>query len=401
MATSRPRDRFSRQSEPVEGRQMSDELILTDARIVTPDALIDGAVRVMGGLILDVDDRPSRARGALDLEGDYLLPGLVELHTDNLERQLSPRPGVRWPPAAALYAHDLQIAGAGITTVCDAVFVGIHGQEQERLAILQTSIDGLEAARTAGHLKSEHLLHLRCEVPHPGVIELFEPLSRAETLRVVSFMDHTPSQRQWRDLDRYREFHKGRNGTSDEEIDALLAWHRARQEANAGPNRRRILELVEGCDLALASHDDATESHVEEAAADGMTLCEFPTTIEAAEAARRLGLGIAMGARNLVLGGSHAGNVSALELARQGLLDALSSDYVPVSLLHGAFCLHERIGLPLPEALATVSANPARLIGLDDPGAIAPGLRADLVRVRHRGDPPSALAVWRQGRRIA
>jgi alpha-D-ribose 1-methylphosphonate 5-triphosphate diphosphatase len=380
---------------------MTDELILTNARIVTPDAVLDGAVRVVDGVILEVDDRGSRAAGALDLEGDYLLPGLVELHTDNLERQLSPRPGVRWPPAAAILAHDLQIAGAGITTVCDAVGVGIYGQEQERLEILQASIDGIEAARADGRLKAEHLLHLRCEIPHPGVIELFEPLSAGETLKVVSFMDHTPGQRQWRDLARYREFHQGQGGTGDEEIDAVLEWHRARQEANAGRNRRRILEMIEGRDLALASHDDATEGHLEEAANDGMTLAEFPTTIEAAKAARRLGLGIVMGAPNLVLGGSHSGNVSALELARRGLLDVLSSDYVPVSLLHGAFCLHEQIGLPLPDALATVSANPARRIGLLDRGAIAPGLRADLVRVRHRCDSPSALAVWRQGRRVA
>ena len=380
---------------------MTDELILTNARIVTPDAVIDGTVRVVDGVILEVDDRPSRAAGPLDLEGDYLLPGLVELHTDNLERQLSPRPGVRWPPAAAMVAHDVQIAGAGITTVCDAVCVGIYSQERERLEILQTSIDGIEGARADGRLKAEHLLHLRCEVPHPGVIELFEPLSAAGTLKIVSFMDHTPGQRQWRDLDRYREFHRGQGGTSDEEIEALLAWHREQQEVNAGRNRRRILEMIEGRDLALASHDDATEGHVEEAAADGMTLAEFPTTIGAAKAARRLGLGIVIGAPNLVLGGSHTGNVSALELAELGLVDILSSDYVPVSLLHGAFCLHEQIGLPLPDALATVSANPARRIGLLDRGAIARGLRADLVRVRHRGEAPSALAVWRQGRRVA
>ena len=358
-------------------------------------------MRVAGGTILEIDGRPSRASGALDLGGDFLLPGLVELHTDNLERQLSPRPGVRWPPAAALHAHDVQIAGVGITTVCDAVCVGIYGQEQERLGILQASIEGLEAARADGRLKAEHLLHLRCEIPHPDAFELFEPFLEAAALKVVSFMDHTPGQRQWRDLERYREFHRGRGGTSDEEIDALLAWHRERQEANATRNRRRILELIEGRGLALASHDDATAGHVEEAAADGMTLAEFPTTIEAANAARRLGLGTVMGAPNLVLGGSHAGNVSAQELAGLGLLDVLSSDYVPASLLHGAFCLHERIGLPLPDAVAMVSANPARRIGLDDRGAIAPGLRADLVRVRHRGGVSSALAVWRQAQRIA
>ena len=110
---------------------------------------------------------------------------------------------------------------------------------------------------------------------------------------------------------------------------------------------------------------------------------------------------VVMGAPNLVLGGSHSGNVSAQQLARHGLLDALSSDYVPVSLLHGAFQLHRTLRMPLPQAIAPISRNPAAMIGLEDRGAIAPGLRADLVRARLIGETPSVVAVWREGERVA
>jgi alpha-D-ribose 1-methylphosphonate 5-triphosphate diphosphatase len=380
---------------------MSQELILTNARMVLSTSVLLGSMVVQGGKIAEIDDRPSGARGAIDLEGDLLIPGLVELHTDNLERQFMPRPGVRWPAAAALLAHDAQIAAAGITTVCDAVCVGFYGHGQERLDLLQASIDTIAAARVDGRLRADHHLHLRCEVPHPQVLDLFAPLAANGLLKVVSLMDHTPGQRQWRDIERYRQFHQGRPGNGEDEVEGTIRQLQADQRAHARANRQRLLEMVAGRAVALASHDDATAAHVEEAAADGMTIAEFPTTLAAAQAARRHGQAIVMGAPNVVLGRSHSGNVSAEGLARAGLLDALSSDYVPVSLLHAAFRLHGQIGIELPSALAMVTRTPAALLGLTDRGAIAPGLRADLVRVRQAGDLPCALAVWRQGQRIA
>jgi len=380
---------------------MSESFTLTNARVVLTDGVIEGSVHVARGEIAAIDQGKSRVAGALDCEGDFLLPGLVELHTDNLERQLMPRPGVRWPASAALLAHDAQIASAGITTVCDAVCVGFYGDASERLEILGESIQTIEATRADGRLRAEHLLHLRCEVPHPTVLELFEPLSQAKSLKVVSLMDHTPGQRQWHDIARYQRFHEGRDGTAEDQIAETIRRRREEQEHYAGRHRRRLLDLVAGRNLALASHDDTTAEHVEEAAADGITICEFPTTVAAADAARRHGLGIVMGAPNVVLGGSHSGNVSALELADLDLLDALSSDYVPVSLLHAAFRIHDRLGIDLARTIGMVTHKPAALLGLDDRGAIAVGRRADLVRVRKTDDVPGVMAVWRGGTRIA
>jgi len=380
---------------------MNDTLRIGNAQIVTADAVIHGGVVVEHGVIQEIIPAAGSAGDALDFDGDYLLPGMVELHTDNLERQFQPRPRVRWPAQAAMLAHDRQIAAAGITTVCDGVCVGIYGGKPERMEFLQTSLEALHEARRAGSLTVDHYLHLRCEVSDPHVVEMLEPLLDEPHLTLVSLMDHTPGQRQWHDIDKYRTFHRGRTEASEEEFQALIERRIGEQKLYADRHREQILALVRDRPITLASHDDTTVEHVEEAAAGGITISEFPTTHAAAEAAHAHGLGVVMGAPNLVLGGSHSGNVSARSLAEHRLLDALSSDYVPVSMLHGAFQLHQELDLPLPEAIAPVSRNPAALIGLADRGSIAPGLRADLVRARLIAGTPSAIAVWRQGERVA
>jgi alpha-D-ribose 1-methylphosphonate 5-triphosphate diphosphatase len=380
---------------------MSGSFRITNARIVTADAVVEGGLVVDRGIIQELLPAGRAASDAIDFDGDYLLPGLVELHTDNLERQFQPRPQVRWPAQAAMLAHDRQIAAAGITTVCDGVCVGIYGGKRERIEFLQTSLEALREAQHNRSLTAEHFLHLRCEVSDPHVVEMFEPLLEEPNLKLVSFMDHTPGQRQWHDIDKYRTFHRGRTEATEEEFQALIERRIGEQKLYADQHRKKLLALVEGRPITLASHDDTTALHVEEAAADGITISEFPTTHVAAEAARAKELSVVMGAPNLVLGGSHSGNVSALQLAEQGLLDALSSDYVPVSMLHGAFRLHRVLDMPLPQAIAPISRNPAAMIGLDDRGEIAPGLRADLVRTRLIGETPSVIAVWREGERVA
>ena len=299
-----------------------------------------------------------------------------------------------------MLVHDSQIIAAGITTVCDAICVGFYGNKHERLEFLQKSLDSIDRAEKAGALKANHLLHLRCEVSDPYVIDLFEPLKDAPNLKVVSFMDHTPGQRQWRDLERYRTFHMGRTAASEAEFDELVNRRMDEQKIYAEQHRRQILALLEGHDVALASHDDTTAEHVGQAHADGMRISEFPTTIEAAREAHRKAMSVVMGAPNVVLGGSHSGNASALDLVEAGLLDALSSDYVPASLLHAVFNIAERFDLSLARCLAMVTSTPAEMIDLEDRGQLQIGKRADLVRVRMMQETPVVRAVWRQGTRV-
>jgi alpha-D-ribose 1-methylphosphonate 5-triphosphate diphosphatase len=327
---------------------------------------------------------------------------MVELHTDNLERHLMPRPKVNWPVMPAIIAHDAQLAASGITTVLDAISVGDIDSDSMRNRTLEACTDGLRQAIAAGVLRADHYLHIRLELAEENLLEMFDPFLHDERLKLVSLMDHTPGQRQWTDISHYRTYVTGKRGWSEDKVDSMLERLLERQQAYAAGNRRNVVASCtrRASPVPLATHDDTTVAHVEEGVIDGVSISEFPTTLAAARAARERGLGIIMGAPNVVRGGSHSGNVSAAELARADLLDVLSSDYVPASLLHAAFLLQKE-GFGLPKAIATVTRNPALMVGLLDRGEIAPELRADFLRVRVIKDIPIVLGVWKAGRQIA
>ena len=380
---------------------MSRDLIATNARVVIPDGDFPGTVRVVDGDIVEVAPGWTDSPDAVDFHGDLLMPGLVELHTDVLERHLAPRPGVQWPFLAAVLAYDAQLAVAGITTVLDSLAVGYFIDGGQRPRDPRPLVEAVEAARAANALRCDHHLHLRCEVSTESVVRDFEPLVEDPAVRLVSLMDHAPGQRQFVSLDKYREYNQGRYALSDSQIDALIQQRLADHAKYGEKHRAAIVALCQKHGLRLASHDDATAAHVEEAAEVGTVIAEFPTTLEAAGAARDLGLAILAGAPNLIRGRSHSGNVSAAELAENDLLDILSSDYVPAAALHGAWLLHARHAVPLHEAVATVTAVPAERVGLDDRGAVVSGRRADLIRVSLVGHVPIVRAVWRRGERVA
>ncbi len=379
-----------------------DDTLLTNARVVMRDEVLPHAtLRLADGLIRDIDPRPSRAAGAVDCQGDWLLPGLVELHTDNLERHVTPRPKVSFPMPGALQAHDAEIASAGITTVLDAIGVGDPYGEGFRSRDQGELLRVLDDFEAAGVLRADHLIHVRCELPAPNARELFEPFARHARLRLLSLMDHTPGQRQWADIEHARTYYTGKKGWSDARFDEEMRAAPRRQAEHAAPNRAWFAEHARRHGVALATHDDTTAEHVDEALSLGASMSEFPTSLAAARRARELGLCTVAGAPNVVRGGSHSGNVSAIELAREGLLDALSSDYVPSSLLQAAWRLTRDAGFSLPRAVAAATRGPARACGLGDRGEIAIGLRADLLRVREVGGAPVVREVRVRGRRVA
>ena len=374
------------------------ETVFRNARIVTAGEVVPGSLLVRERSIAAI--HPGFSVTGADLDGDFLVPGLVELHTDNFEKHLMPRPKVRWPELPALVGHDAEIAAAGITTVYDALGLGDLGLEGMRSQDMTSVIGCIEAAAAAGLLRAEHRLHVRCELPAPNLIDLFEPFRDHPLVGLISVMDHTPGQRQWENLDHAKVYYCGKKGWSEEGFMRSIAGARENQERFAIPHRRYFVEHARQRGIPLATHDDTVPAHVAEAVAEGAVISEFPTRPEAARAARDSGMAIVMGAPNVVRGGSHSGNVAAVELARLGLLDALSSDYVPSSLMMAAFRLTEEAGWSVPRALATVSRNPARAVGLEDRGEIAPGKRADLVQVRMVGNQPVVRAVWREGQRV-
>jgi alpha-D-ribose 1-methylphosphonate 5-triphosphate diphosphatase len=390
---------------------MTRETVFSNARLVLDAEILPGAILVRDGLIADIS--PGRDAAGEDLNGDYLMPGVVELHTDHLEYHASPRPGVQWDPLPAVLAHDAQVAASGVTTVFDAVRVGgAPGQPEGGPGAGRRLADSIKLAADADLLRAEHAIHVRCEVSSEHCLEEFREFADDKDVRLVSLMDHTPGQRQYADLAAFKRHSVGKGRVRESEFDAFVAPLIERADRCSAGNRRAIAGLAAERGITLAAHDDATAEHVAQSVALGTHIAEFPTTVVAAEAAAGHGQQIVMGAPNIVCGGSQSGNVAAEELLALGLLHILSSDYVPSSPLQAVFQLSADGTFGLADGARLVSGNPARALGLDDRGEIAIGKRADLVRVRPHDLPaterhphgrrvPVVRSVYRQGARVS
>jgi alpha-D-ribose 1-methylphosphonate 5-triphosphate diphosphatase len=379
---------------------MTRETVLSNARIVLEDEIVEGSLLIRDGKIADVSEGNS-AIGE-DFEGDYLIPGLVELHTDHLEGHYSPRPGLRWHKTAAIQAHDAQIVTSGITTVFDCLRMGADEDGGFEHGEMRDMADAIQKAEQQGRLRAEHLIHLRCEVSADNVLEHFVDFENDPYVRLVSLMDHAPGQRQFQTMDQYIFYYQKKRGLSDEQFARFIEKRLGESARNSTPHRTAIAKVCKERGITVASHDDATLAHVDEAIENGVRLAEFPTSFDAAKASHEHGMSVLMGAPNIVRGKSHSGNIAARDLAERGVLDVLSSDYVPLSLLYAPFILADEVeAISLPKAIAMVTATPARTVSLNDRGRIETGLRADLVRVFRDEGVPVTRSVWREGRRVA
>ena len=376
------------------------ETILTNAVLVLRDRLMHGTIVIRDSRIAEISEGVSHAPGAVDLDGDYVMPGVVDVHTDNLERQVQPRINARWPSRSAMLSHDAQTAAAGVTTVLDALCLGDLGFDEGRLKTFHDGVRDLDALAETGLLKSEHFLHLRCETPATDVVDLVDPVADHPRVRMLSFMDHSPGVGQYADVENYRRLRR-RIGMTEPQIDARIEKLLVQRELYRRPNREALLARIAHLDISLASHDDQTVANIDENVADGIMISEFPVRMEAAVAAHASGMTVIAGAPNIVRGGSHSGNVGAADLVRAGTVDAFASDYVPAALVEAAFLSVGQCGITLPESVAMITDNPARMARLPDRGRIETGLRADLLRVRDFEGLPVVRHVWRAGERVA
>lgn len=377
-------------------------MIINNVKLVLENEVVTGSIEVQDGVIRTVADSDSHLPEALDGNGGWLLPGLIELHTDNLDKFFTPRPKVSWPAHSAMSSHDALMVSSGITTVLDAVALGDVRDGGDRLDNLEKMINAVIDSQQRGVNRAEHRLHLRCELPHHSTLPLLQQLIEKRGVSLVSLMDHSPGQRQFVNPQKYREYFQGKYHLSDEQMDTYEREQLENAERWSQPNRHAIAELCRSRGIALASHDDATEAHADESHKLGSVIAEFPTTAEAAHASHQRGLQVMMGAPNIVRGGSHSGNVAAHELASLGVLDILSSDYYPASLLDAAFSVAacDSNAFTLPQAISLVTRNPAKALGLSDRGILAEGKRADLVLAQRHGEHVHVNHVWREGIRV-
>ncbi|MEH6830293.1 MAG: alpha-D-ribose 1-methylphosphonate 5-triphosphate diphosphatase [Sulfitobacter sp.] len=381
---------------------MTAETTFANARLILNDEVITGSVVIADGVIADIATGTSVPAGAIDMEGDYLSPGLVELHTDNVERHLEPRPKVSWPFRAAILAHDRELAGAGITTVFDAIRVGSivsdTGSGYPKYARQMT--DEIMGARDLGLLRISHHIHLRAEVCSETLIDELDEFLTEDRIGIVSIMDHTPGQRQFVDISKFETYIRGKRTYTDEKWRRYLEFLYELQARLGTKHEAATVAAAKRLGATLASHDDTTADQVATSHTYGVRVAEFPTTVAAADACHAKGIATIMGAPNLIRGGSHSGNVAASDLAQMDRLDILSSDYVPAGLLMAAVQLGDIWG-NLARGMRTVTAAPAQAVGLADRGTLEVGQRADIIRFSINDKTPVLQETWSAGKRVS
>ncbi|MCE5974997.1 alpha-D-ribose 1-methylphosphonate 5-triphosphate diphosphatase [Sinirhodobacter sp. WL0062] len=378
------------------------QTILANAMLVLKDEVIAGSLVMRDGQITDIAPGKTVPEGAVDCGGDLVMPGLIELHTDNLERHIEPRPKVNWPHAAAIIAHDAELCSVGITTVFDALRVGSIGASGGRSDYREYARDlasEILEMRAKDALRISHYIHLRAETCSETLIAELAKFGPEDRVGIVSLMDHTPGERQFRDLSKLRDYVCGKHGLSEAQFDEHVASQIALKERLGAAHEAASVAAARRFGAVLASHDDTTADQVAHSASKGVHFAEFPTTVEAARACRAQGIAIMMGAPNLIRGGSHSGNVAAHELAENDLLDIISSDYVPSALLSSALLLGDLWG-DTARGISTVTDAPARAVGLTDRGRLEPGKRADLIRVKRINGAGMLHGVWVKGERV-
>ncbi|MVO14343.1 alpha-D-ribose 1-methylphosphonate 5-triphosphate diphosphatase [Parasedimentitalea huanghaiensis] len=380
---------------------MTQDTILTNASIILSEEVIHGTIRLQDGLITDISSTATGVAGAIDLEGDFVAPGMVELHTDNLERHLSPRPKVDWPHRAAIIAHDRELAGTGITTVFDALRVGsiVSDQSKHHGKYARKLTTELLALRESEKLRISHHIHLRAEICSETLTEELAEFGPEDRIGIVSMMDHTPGQRQFTDVQKYKDYACGKHNLDDAGFDEHVSFLYGLQSKFGKKHEAATVAEASRFGAKLASHDDTTTKQVEVSHSYGVSMAEFPTTLDAADACHAKGISTIMGAPNIIRGGSHSGNVAARELAERDRLDILSSDYVPAGLLIAAVQLGNLWG-DIARGLSTVTRNPANAVGLLDRGQLEIGKRADLIRFGNSSETPELKGTWSAGTKV-
>jgi alpha-D-ribose 1-methylphosphonate 5-triphosphate diphosphatase len=381
---------------------------LSDLKIVLPNRVLQrGSIRIEGECIADVIEGPAPKQNGhglqLNVKGLTAIPGIIDMHGDMLERELEPRPNARLPIDLAAHELDKRLAASGVTTAYAAISFSeisiIRETTLRRHEVAREIVDVLIAERP--HLLVDTRIHVRFEVTNPNAPPVLKDMLREGKVDLVSLNDHTPGQGQYRDVEKYiKEMERWSKLSADYPTMTLERVREAQARPVAWEIIQEVTQIARENKLPIASHDDDTPDKIALMHSLGVTMSEFPVTVEAAQAARQQGIAVVMGAPNAFRGISTGGNLSAREAIRAGLVDLLAADYHPGLLLHAAYTVVSEGLLPLHEAIKLISTNVARALGLHDCGAIEANKLADIALVDERGVRPRVRGTLRRGQPI-
>ncbi len=368
--------------------------IIHNGKIVTEKTIVEGFAVVVEGERIQaiipeeqVIDYPHAQ--LIDANGGFVSPGFIDIHSDYIETIASPRPTSMMNFDISLREAEKILISHGITTMFHSLSfykedVFSH-KPMRQPANIQRMVDAIEKTHNRLHL-IRHRLHARFEIDNIDEVDQLIKNIKEGKVHLLSFMDHTPGQGQYRNLEVYRDTLKGYRDISDEDVNVLIA-ERQSIECLTTQKITEVANIAHDYGIAVASHDDDDIKKLELVKSFGTTISEFPITLEVAKKAKELGIHTIAGAPNVMLGGSHSGNLSAAEAISLGCMDILCSDYYPPALLHAVFDLHEKYQNDLHEMFMMVTLNPAKAVKMDDElGSITVGKRADLLVIERMED---------------
>lgn len=384
--------------------------LITNGQIITENRILNGYDLLVNNEGTIEEIVPKGKTGAkkeveiIDARGGYVSPGFIDIHSDYIEHMAAPRPNCLMDFTLSIRETEKELAGHGITTMFHSLSLYKFSEFTHKPVRdpdnVKKFIDIIYNAANNSHL-IRHRFHARFEIDNFDEIDNLKNYIRDKKVHLVSFMDHTPGQGQYRDLKIYKDTVKSYKNLSDDKIEFIIQTHRSKQKLTE-EGMREIAEMAAANNIAVASHDDDSIEKLDLMESFGTTISEFPITIEVAKAARRKGMYTVAGAPNVLLGGSHSGNLAVAEAITEGCIDALSSDYYPPSLLHAVFELNRKYGLDLADMFRLVTINPARAVNMDrEIGSIKEGKKGDIIiieKIKH--DFPVITNVFVDGRLI-
>lgn len=373
-----------------------DRTVVAGGRVVTPDGTVDDGTVVMHGDRIEAVGDATQRSADIDATGRLVVPGIVDLHGDDIERYLFPRADDRVPPARAVQICDQAAIAAGVTTKCHALAFENAPDDNRSLSLTETVADAISEFRDSGRALTDHRLHLRCELTSPESIGAVCDRLGDDPVALASLVTHVPGDGQFDSAAAYADRYGDGGSVSGERVMELVRQRRAVPERTVRARARRVIEQATRQQVPVAAHDSADPDTVEWRADAGVSICEFPVNLAAARAAGSAGLSVAMGAPNLVRGGSNWGNLSTRRAIHSGTVDVLCSDFRPQSLLKSIFVDTDE---PLADRVARVTSRPADAIGLDDRGRLTPGARADLLVV-DPGPEPRVVRAFVSGQEV-
>lgn len=371
---------------------------ITNAQIVLVDSIIEnGSLLIDNGIISAINPKVVEADETIDLKGKTLMPGMIDLHCDALEKEVEPRPNVYFPLDFACAQADKRNAAAGITTVYHALSFA-----HEELGVRNNDF-AAEVARAVHawqpHALVDNRVHCRYEITDETGLPVLKKLLEEGSMHLISMMDHTPGQGQFKDMAAYRDYLTRTYKKTADEINVIVE-RKLEAATGAFARMQELAFAAHTAGISVASHDDDSSERVETMLGIGADISEFPVSLEAAQSAKAANMSTIFGAPNILRGKSQSGSMKALEAIEHGVADCLCADYSPASLIVSVFSLPEISGLDLPAAIRLVTSNPAKAARLNDRGEISIGKRADLIAVDMPGGLPQVSAVWSKGKPV-